>query len=200
MHLCKYKLENLIEVSRGASLSGEYYTTSGKYIRLTCGNFDYSNNCFKQNLSKGNIYYSGKVKPEFIMKRGDIITPLTEQAIGLLGSTARIPEDNVYIQSQDIAKIICKEDLIDSNFAFYLISSSLVKNQLSAAAQQTKIRHTSPDKIKNCVVWIPPLEEQKKMGKLLSEIDKKIALNCAINRNLPTPDRSSKVAEVRHAA
>ena len=84
------------------------------------------------------MLYTVAVREEFIMKKGDIITPLTEQAIGLLGSTAIIPEDDKYIQSQDIAKIICNEDLLCPSFAFYLISSdNTEKKQLSAAAQQT---------------------------------------------------------------
>ncbi|MCI7779530.1 MAG: restriction endonuclease subunit S, partial [Bacteroidales bacterium] len=116
--------------------------------------------------------------------KGDIITPLTEQAIGLLGSTAIIPEDNKYIQSQDVAKITCKEGLLHPMYAFYLISSETVKSQLSAAAQQTKIRHTSPDKIKDCVVWIPDLEEQKRIASILSALDSKIALNRETNQNL----------------
>lgn len=184
MKLTKYKLGEILDVTRGASLSGEFYATEGEYIRLTCGNFDYQNNCFKENKSKDNLYYIGEFKLEFLMKKGDIITPLTEQAIGLLGSTAIIPESGKYIQSQDVAKIICKEDLLDKDFAFYLISSALVKQQLSAAAQQTKIRHTSPDKIKDCTVWIPELSEQKRIGKLLRSIDRKIELNRAINQNL----------------
>ena len=184
MILTKYKLGKILDVTRGASLSGEYYATEGEYIRLTCGNFDYQNNCFKENKSKDNLYYVGDFKSEFLMEEGDIITPLTEQAIGLLGSTAIIPESGKYIQSQDVAKIICKEDLLDKDFAFYLISSALVKQQLSAAAQQTKIRHTSPDKIKDCTVWIPELSEQKRIGKLLRSIDRKIELNRAINQNL----------------
>lgn len=184
MQLTKYKLGEILDVTRGASLSGEFYATEGEYIRLTCGNFDYQNNCFKENKSKDNLYYVGDFKPEFLMEEGDIITPLTEQAIGLLGSTATIPESSKYIQSQDVAKIICKEDLLDKDFAFYLISSTLVKQQLSAAAQQTKIRHTSPDKIKGCTVWIPELSEQKRIGKLLRSIDRKIELNRAINQNL----------------
>ena len=184
MKLKKYKLGEIIEVTRGASLGGEYYATQGEYIRLTCGNFDYNNNCFKENKSKDNIYYVGTFRKEFLMSKGDIITPLTEQAIGLLGSTAIIPESNKYIQSQDIAKIICNEKFLDKNFAFYLISSTLVKQQLSAGAQQTKIRHTSPDKIKDCIVWIPDLNEQKRIGNLLSSIDQKIALNRQINQNL----------------
>ena len=184
MILTKYKLGEILDVTRGASLSGEFYATKGEYIRLTCGNFDYQNNCFKENKSKDNLYYVGDFKSEFLMEEGDIITPLTEQAIGLLGSTAIIPESGKYIQSQDVAKIICKEDLLDKDFAFYLISSALVKQQLSAAAQQTKIRHTSPDKIKDCTVWIPELSEQKRIGKLLRSIDRKIELNRAINQNL----------------
>ena len=184
MELKKYKLGEILDVTRGASLSGEFYATEGEYIRLTCGNFDYQNNCFKENKSKDNLYYTGDFRSEFLMEKGDIITPLTEQAIGLLGSTAIIPESSKYIQSQDVAKIICKEDLLDKDFAFYLISSTLVKQQLSAAAQQTKIRHTSPDKIKDCTVWIPELEEQKRISKLLRSLDRKIELNRAINQNL----------------
>ena len=180
----KYKLGELIEVTRGTSLSGNYYATSGDYIRLTCGNFDYRNNCFKENSSKDNIYYIGEFKSDFLLNEGDIITPLTEQAIGLLGSTAWIPESGKYIQSQDIGKIICKEKLLDKKFAYYLLSSKEVKKQLSAGAQQTKIRHTSPSKIKDCIVWIPSLYEQKNIGEILFNIDRKIALNRAINHNL----------------
>ena len=184
MELKKYKLGEILDVTRGASLSGEFYAAEGEYVRLTCGNFDYQNNCFKENKAKDNLYYIGDFKPDFLMKEGDIITPLTEQAIGLLGSTAIIPESGKYIQSQDVAKIVCKEHLLDKDFAFYLISSNLVKQQLSAAAQQTKIRHTSPDKIKDCIVWIPELEEQKRIGKLLRTIDLKIELNRQLNHNL----------------
>lgn len=200
MNFKKYKLGEILNVTRGASLSGEFYTTEGEYIRLTCGNFDYQNNCFKENKSKDNIYYVGDFKSEFLMNKGDLITPLTEQAIGLLGSTAIIPESGKYIQSQDIAKIVCRENLLDKNFAFYLISSTVVKQQLAAAAQQTKIRHTSPDKIKNCIVWIPELTEQKRIGKLLRTLDYKIELNRAINQNLPIFDHSSEAVEVHHAA
>lgn len=182
--LKKSRLGELIEVTRGASLSGEYYSTKGEYIRLTCGNFDYHNNCFKENTSKDNLFYTGEFREEFLLEKGDIITPLTEQAIGLLGTTARIPKSGKYIQSQDIALVKCKAGKIDPTFCYYLISSRLVRNQLSAAAQQTKIRHTSPDKIKACTVWIPELDEQITIGRLLASLDEKIQLNKRINDNL----------------
>jgi type I restriction enzyme S subunit len=183
MKLNKHKLGELIEVTRGASLAGTYYATEGNLIRLTLGNFDYQNGGFQQNTSKDNIYFTGDVKDAYILKKGDIITPLTEQTPGLLGSTAIIPEDNKYIQSQDIALVKCKEGL-DPLFCYYLLPSQSVKNQLSAAAQQTKIRHTTPDRIKETIVFVPEIEEQRLIGKMLFAIDQKIQLNRAINRNL----------------
>lgn len=184
MNLTKHKLGELVEVTRGMSLSGQYYAEEGEFIRLTLGNFNMNGGGFKENTSKTDLYFTGSVKDEFILKKGDIITPLTEQSVGLLGTTACIPESGRYIQSQDVALVRCKEGRIDSNFCYYLISSKLVRQQLSAAAQQTKIRHTSPDKIMDCTVWIPNLENQIKIGRILTDIDNKIALNRQINDNL----------------
>ena len=189
MELKEYKLGEILDVTRGASLSGEYYATEGKYIRLTLGHFDYINGGFKENTSKDNLYFTGNVRDEFILNEGDIITPLTEQTFGLIGSTAIIPESGKYIQSQDIGLIKCNEHLLFPGFCYYLLPSTLVKSQLSAGAQQTSIRHTSPDKIKECTVFIPSLPEQKRIARFLSSIDNQISLNRVINRNLP--DRSA---------
>lgn len=184
MELKKYKLGELIDVRRGASLAGEYYATEGKLMRLTLGNFDYQGGGFKDNTSKNDLYFTGPVKPEFILSEGDIITPLTEQTPGLLGSTAVIPESGKYIQSQDVALVTPDESKLDRNFCYYLLPSKIVKQQLAAGAQQTKIRHTTADRIKDLTVFIPDLANQKAIGLLLHDIDRKIALNREINRNL----------------
>ena len=179
----KYKLRNLIDVKRGCSLSGEYYSTKGDLIRLTLGNFQES--CgFKENNSKDDIFFTGPVRDEFILNKGDIITPLTEQVPGLLGATARIPESGKYIQSGDVALVKCISNDLDDGYCYYLISSDIVRRQLGAAAQQTKIRHTSPEKIKDCIVFLPKKHEQIKIAQLLDNINCKIELNNAINDNL----------------
>ena len=182
--MTKHKLGELIEVTRGASLPGKNYAEEGKLIRLTMGNFDYNRGGFKENTSKNDIYYNGEVNQDYILEKGDIITPLTEQAVGLLGSTALIPESGKYIQSQDVALVVPDESKIDRLFSYYLVSSDVVKKQLSAAAQQTKIRHTSPEKIKACTVWVPELQLQHKIGLLLYSLDQKIALNTRMNADL----------------
>lgn len=175
--LKRYKLSELVEVTRGQSLIGEYYAEQGDVKRLTLANFDYQNGGFKEDLQKTDIYYTGIIKPQFLLNEDDIITPLTEQTPGLLGSTARIPESGKYIQSGDVALVKCNEDIIDPSFCYYLLPSSQVKKQLAAGSQQTKIRHTNPEAIKNCIVDIPCLEQQKNIGILLDTITAKIDEN-----------------------
>lgn len=181
----RIKLGDVLDVKRGASLSGCYYSEIGDKIRLTLGNFNYPGGGFKKNTSKLDIYFNGPFKPEYLLKKGDIITPLTEQVSGLLGETATIPESDVYIQSGDIGLVIPNEKVLNKRFAYYLVSSPIVKKQLAASAQQTKIRHTSPDAIKNCEAWIPDdVCVQAKIAKMLDDINDKIALNNSICSDL----------------
>ena len=180
----KIKLGDVLNIRRGAALSGEYYSDKGKLIRLTLGNFNYPSNGWKDNISKDNLYFTGRIRDDFILRKGDIITPLTEQVRGLLGNTATIPESNKYIQSGDIGLVIPNEKEIDKRFAYYLVSSPIVKKQLEFGSQQTKIRHTSPDAIKSCIAFIPDLLTQRKTSNLLDKINNKIELNNKINDNL----------------
>ena len=181
----KVKLGTVLDVKRGTSLSGEHYATSGKYIRLTLGNFKYPDCGWKDNVSKDDIYFVGPIRKEFILNKGDIITPLTEQVRGLLGNTATIPESGKYIQSGDIGLVIPNENEIDKRYSYYLLSSEVVKKQLDAGSQQTKIRHTSPDAIKNCYAYILEKKDQIKVARMLDFINKKIDINNRINDNLP---------------
>ena len=104
MELKKYKLGEILDVTRGASLSGEFYAAKGEYVRLTCGNFDYQNNCFKENKAKDNLYYIGDFKPDFLLKEGDIYNTFDRTGYWVACSTAIIPESGKYIQSQECGK------------------------------------------------------------------------------------------------
>ena len=180
----KIKLGDVLDFKRGMSVAGKFYSKEGRYVRLTLGNFAYPECGFKLNTSKDDLYYNGAIRKEFIMKKGDIITPLTEQVRGLLGNTATIPVDDLYIQTQDVAKLIPNEDILDKRFAYYLVSSPVVKKQLDAGSQQTKIRHTSPDKLKDCYAYLPKLKIQKKIAKLMDSFGAKIENNNKIINEL----------------
>ena len=55
MELTEYRLGDLCEVTRGASLAGEYYATEGKYKRITLGNVNYKEGGFKDDTQKEDI-------------------------------------------------------------------------------------------------------------------------------------------------
>ncbi|MGV0335194.1 restriction endonuclease subunit S [Corynebacterium kroppenstedtii] len=167
----KVRLGDHLRFKRGTTLPGKYYSSSGKYIRLTLGNFDFKENCFKENTSKDNIYFTGNFKGKYLLDLGDIITPLTEQVRGLLGSTAKIPEKGKYILSQDVAKVESRDNQILLPYAYYLIPSVVVRKQLDMGSQQTKIRHTSVSKLEDLVAYIPPLDQQERIAEVLNGID-----------------------------
>lgn len=193
------KLKNYLDVKRGPGLPSEFYSEKGSLIRLTLGNFNYPNGGFKQNTSKKDIYYIGPIKDEYILNKDDLITPLTEQVVGLLGETAWIPESYKYIQNGDIGLVIPIESMLDNKYCYYLLSSPLIKKQLSAGAQQTKIRHTSPDKIKDCVAPIPNIDLQRKIGNLLHIIDEQIKNNSNMVEKLQVLGKSIYCKNIKYS-
>lgn len=177
----KYKLGELLTVKHGWAFKGEYFAESGEQSILTPGNF-YDKGGFKRNDEKER-YYTGDYPKEYLSHKGDLIIAMTEQAAGLLGSTAIVPEDNRYLHNQRIGLITCNEK-IDKMFAYYLFMTKSVRDQISRTSSGTKVKHTSPEKIYDVDVTIPDVPTQKKIANLLRTIDEKISNNIAINDNL----------------
>ena len=109
---------------------------------------------------------------------------MTQQSEGLLGSTAIIPEDNTYLHNQRIGLITVDETKADKKFVNYLFRTKNVRFQIEGSSSGTKVKHTSPDKIYDVDVWLPDLENQRKIGEFLSIIDETIRKNNDINHEL----------------
>lgn len=178
----RYKLGDILTVKHGFPFKGEYFSSNGKYIVLTPGNF-YEQGGFKYTQGKEK-YYLGESPAEYICSKGDLIVAMTEQTRGLLGSTAIVPEDDLYLHNQRIGLIKFDTSVVDKNYLNYLFRVSWVRSQLESSASGTKIKHTSPERICDVKIHLPPLSEQRKIGSLLSFIDNKIALNNRVNATL----------------
>ena len=73
----------------------------------------------------------------------------------------------------------------DKDFIYYLSNSEYfkepaIKSMVGSSGRQRVQR----DVVENLEIYVPPLETQKKIGKVLSFFDKKISLNKKINKNL----------------
>ena len=177
----KYKLGDLLTVKHGWAFRGEYFAETGQKSILTPGNF-YDKGGFKRNDEKER-YYTGDFPEEYLSHKGDLIVAMTEQAAGLLGSTAIVPENDRYLHNQRIGLIACKDN-IDKMFAYYLFMTKSVREQISRTSSGTKVKHTSPEKIYDVEVIIPDVPMQKKIANILWTIDSKINCNNELNDNL----------------
>lgn len=176
------KLGEYLSIKHGWAFKGEYFSESGTQSILTPGNF-YDAGGFKYNDEKER-YYSGDYPEEYLCKKGDLIVAMTEQAAGLLGSTAIVPKDNRYLHNQRIGLITCDETQLTKMYAYYLFMTKSVREQISRSSSGTKVKHTSPEKIYDVEVTVPSIDIQQRISSLLWRIDCLIANNNKINDNL----------------
>ena len=176
------KLGECLTIKHGWAFKGEFFAENGKQSILTPGNF-YEAGGFKYNDERER-YYTGEYPHEYLCKKGDLIVAMTEQAAGLLGSTAIVPKDNRYLHNQRIGLITCDEKHITKMFAYYLFMTKSVREQISRTSSGTKVKHTSPEKIYDVEVSLPDIPTQKKIAHFLWTIDCKIRNNIQINDNL----------------
>lgn len=165
-------------MKHGFPFEGSKFQEHGKYIVLTPGNF-YESGGFKRVRGKEK-YYSDSFPDEYLCSKDDLVVAMTQQAEGLLGSTALIPEDNLYLHNQRIGLITCNDELVDKLYLYYLFMTKSVRKQIADTASGTKIRHTSPDKIYSVQVSIPDIRIQRNNIRLLHAIDKKVEVNSQI--------------------
>ena len=95
--------------------------------------------------------------------------------------------DTNKICSTEFLPLVVDEEKVDFNYCYYLLISEYITNYLCGQNANTSGSHKriDPTDFLNIELpTIPAMEEQKRIGQLLNSLDKKIALNRAINDNL----------------
>lgn len=180
----KVKLGELLKVKHGYAFKSENYVEKSQYALVTLANISDSNN-FQFNSLK-TTYYGANFPSEFELKYDDLIMPLTEQVVGLFGNSAFIPHiDNIqFVLNQRVGKVIPFEDKADKYYLHYLLSTETVRKQLEYRSSGTRQRNISPNDVYDVTAFVPELQTQRKIGKLLYDLERKINNNNAINDNL----------------
>ena len=168
----KYTLGDLLEIKHGFAFKGEFFSDQGPYVLLSPGNFREEGGLkLKGDKEK---FYSGDFPKEFLLKRGDLLVAMTDltQNAPILGSPAFIPEDNRFLHNQRLGKVIkLSQSEITYDFLFYLLNTTLVRGQIKGSATGATVRHTSPSRIYDVAVQIPPLPIQRRIAGILSAYD-----------------------------
>lgn len=169
----KRHLRDLVHIKHGFAFRGEHIGTNGPHVLVTPGNF-FEEGGFKRNGDKQKRY-NGAVPNEYILRAGSLVVAMTEQAEGLLGSAAFVPDDEIYLHNQRIGLVTSENT--DIGFLYYLFNTPAVRQQIRASSSGTKVRHTSPSRIGEATAWLPTLAVQRRIAGILSAYDDLIEVN-----------------------
>jgi type I restriction enzyme S subunit len=181
-------LGELADVKHGWAFKSDFFSESPKEnpIVVGIGNFKYEGG-FRFESTKIK-YYEGDFPSDYLLVAGDILLVMTCQTAGgeVLGIPGKIPGDNKkYLHNQRLGKFINKKrDLLDDDYAYNLFKSADFNRFLASSASGTKILHTSPDRILQYSLELPPVSEQKAIAHILGTLDDKIELNRKTNETL----------------
>ncbi len=141
-------------------------------------------NCFTKYIKSYSLEeYNGGMK----FRNGDTllarITPCLEN--GKTSKVTILDENEVGFGSTEYIVMRSKRDISDEDFIFYLAISPMFRDIAIKSMTGTSGRQrVQLDVVKNTEMLVPSYQEQVKIGKILSNIDKKIELNNQINNNL----------------
>lgn len=176
-------LKGKISIKHGFPFKSEFFSDEKtNFIVLTPGNF-YEEGGFKIQAGKEK-FYTGEVPEEHLHEAGDLIVAMTEQAAGLLGSCARVPESGIFLHNQRLGLITTDSKKILKDYVYHLFKTKTVREQIRLTSSGSKVKHTSPERIYDVKVPLPPVAEQQKIVDILDDLEKKIELNNRINAEL----------------
>ncbi|CAI0973730.1 Predicted nucleotidyltransferases [Serratia entomophila] len=177
------KLKGKISIKHGFPFKGEFFSEQKtEFIVLTPGNF-YETGGFKSQPGKEK-FYTGEFPEEYIHSKGDVIVAMTEQAAGLLGSCARVPESGLYLHNQRLGLIKTNSQCLLKDYVYYLFRTNTVREQIRLTSSGSKVKHTSPERIYDVKVPLPDVKTQQKIVDILDGIEDKLELNNRINSKL----------------
>ena len=169
---------NEVSIEHGFAFAGGLFTNEPiGPVLLVPGNFHRDGELyFTPHNTK---YFTGKYPKETVLSRGDLLVVMTDLSpmTLILGRTAILQEKHLVLHNQRIGKYIfkSKKDWSTSFFSSFM-NDDRVRTRIIAEATGTTVRHTSPERIKDCYIAKPSLDEQKKIDSHLLAIHTRLDL------------------------
>ena len=147
-------LDNICGIKHGFAFKSEFFVENSDHVVLTPGSF-FEWGGFRDQ-GKKTKYYSGVIPDGYLLKQGDFLIAMTEQAVGLLGSSLIVPESNTYLHNQRLGLVeILGGVSWDNDFFFHQFNTKEFRSSVQETATGIKVRHTSPTKLGNISVCYP---------------------------------------------
>lgn len=177
-------LGDYIRIKHGFAFKGDYITTEDNGVVLvTPGNFEIGGG-FKEKKCK---FFSAEYPVDYVLHAGDLIVTMTDLSKqgDTLGFSALVPNSNrTYLHNQRIGLVDVFNPEADKDYIYWFMRTPYYQKTIVATASGSTVKHTSPLRICDVKIELPPLDEQKKISSILRSIDDKIENNQKINDNL----------------
>lgn len=186
MELKKYKLSEVakVEISSVDKKSKENETQ----VRLCNFTDVYYNWAITRQMEDSLMVATAKVKEieRFILKKGQVALTKDSETKFDIGISTYIADDfEDVILGYHCALITPDESKLNGKYLNAFMHSKYIQKYFENSASGSGQRYTlSLETLESMPLLLPSLEEQKKIGEIFSSLDKKIALNHAINKNL----------------
>jgi len=167
-------LSDIIDIKHGFAFKSRHFRSSGDQVLLTPGNF-YETGGYRIRGNRQK-YYVGDVPDGYVLEAGALLVAMTEQAPGLLGSPAIVPESGTYLHNQRLGLVSIKDSVqCTIGFLFHLFNTRRVRREIYESASGVKVRHTSPSKIGQISVSLPPIMvEQTLIDSRMNEVERSV--------------------------
>lgn len=129
------------------------------------------------------------------VKKGDVFLTRTSETLDELGMSCVALRDYPNATFNGFTKRLRpkKDNIIYPLYACYYFRSTLFRKYVDSMAIMTTRASLNNNILSRLPIIFPNYEDQKKIGYLLHNLDKKIELNKEINKNLQTLSKFSKI-------
>lgn len=163
-------LAGLAVILHGFGFQSRHFSQFGKYRLTTPGHF-FEIGGFR-DVGDKQKFYDGPLPTGYLLNEGDLIVAMTEQADGLLGSAALVPTGGTYLHNQRLGKVKVLSSEVSTRFLYRVFNSKAYRAKVRETAAGTKVKHTSPSKLLEIPVALPPTRaEQGAIAEALSDAD-----------------------------
>ena len=136
-----------------------------------------------EELYREKVKYSLNYNDILISMTGSHINQLAS-AVGKIGRVKLI--DQKLLLNQRVGKLYVKDsNTCNEDYLYYLLTQDNIRYELATSAGGSANQaNISPQNIRDIVIILPPIEEQKAIANILSSLDEKIELNNQMNKTL----------------
>ena len=176
-----WEQRKLGEVSnhRGGTAIEKYFDDNGKYKVISIGSYGLDSRYVDQGIRA----HSNEITDKRIVYAGELTMILNDKTANgtIIGRTLLIENDNEYVVNQR-TEIISPNEGFNSRFAYTLLNGPFRHKikQVVQGGTQIYVNYSSVEKL---TLYLPIIEEQKKVGVFFEKLDKLITLHqCKLDK------------------